>query len=623
MCPECNGIGRVVRLDHAAVLRPHAVAQRGRDPAPRLRRRQLVLAHLRPVGPVRQRQAAGRLHRRRVAAAALRRRREDRDRRARPQDDERRLRGRRDQVHPALHRRRRERRERAQEGDRRPVHDLAALPGVRRHAAERGRAHRRRSTGARCPRCCGARPGSTCTRCCPPCAPTRSRPLVDEAVARVGALVDMGLGYLTLDRETSTLSGGESQRIKMVRHLGSSLVDVMYVFDEPTIGLHPRDVGRMNALLHRLRDKGNTVLVVEHDTDVITAADHVVELGPRAGTDGGRVVYEGDVAGLARAGTLTGEFLHRPVASRTRPRTPTGRCTLKARRRTTCATSTSTSRSACSSRSPGWPARASRTLVREVLLPQHPARSSSTSPPWPPPSGPPRPPGPGSWTRSASSTPRRNGVKPVAVQLQLRGACPTCNGLGAVYSDLAFLDGVRSTCADCDGPPLHRRGAGAHRRRPVDLRRARPDRRRRPSEFFASPTQRDIRRRLQAVVDVGLGLPHARPAAVHAVRRRVPAAQAGRPAARAGQPLRPRRADHRPAHVRLRAPAGAARPARRRRQLGDRRRAQPRRRRACRLGDRPGPGRRRRGRRGGVHRDARRRCAPRPGRSPARTWPGT
>jgi excinuclease UvrABC ATPase subunit len=138
-------------------------------------------------------------------------------------------------------------------------------------------------------------------------------PIVDEATARVGALVDMGLAYLTLDRETSTLSGGESQRIKMVRHLGSSLVDVMYVFDEPTIGLHPRDVGRMNALLHRLRDKGNTVLVVEHDTDVITQADHVVELGPRAGTAGGTVVYEGDVAGLAGSGTLTGEFLHRPA----------------------------------------------------------------------------------------------------------------------------------------------------------------------------------------------------------------------------------------------------------------------------------------------------------------------
>ena len=221
-------------------------------------------------------------------------------------------------------------------------------------------------------------------------------PLVDEAVARVGALVDMGLGYLTLDRETSTLSGGESQRVKMVRHLGSSLVDVMYVFDEPTIGLHPRDVGRMNTLLRRLRDKGNTVLVVEHDTDVITAADHVVELGPRAGTDGGRVVYEGDVAGLASAGTLTGEFLHRPVRVKDTVRRPTGDAAPeRTRRRTTCAGSTSTCRSACSSRSPVSPGRASRRWSGRCCCPSTPTRSSSTSRPSPPRSAPRRRPGPG------------------------------------------------------------------------------------------------------------------------------------------------------------------------------------------------------------------------------------
>ena len=220
-------------------------------------------------------------------------------------------------------------------------------------------------------------------------------PLVDEAVARVGALVDMGLGYLTLDRETSTLSGGESQRVKMVRHLGSSLVDVMYVFDEPTIGLHPRDVGRMNTLLHRLRDKGNTVLVVEHDTDVITAADHVIELGPRAGTDGGRVVYAGDVAGLAGSGTLTGEFLHRPVRVKHRFAPRPARCSSRTRRRTTCAGSTSTSRSACWSRSPGSPGRASRPWSGRCCCPSTPTRSSSTSRPSPPRSAPPRPPGPG------------------------------------------------------------------------------------------------------------------------------------------------------------------------------------------------------------------------------------
>ena len=197
-------------------------------------------------------------------------------------------------------------------------------------------------------------------------------PLVDEAVARVGALVDMGLGYLTLDRETSTLSGGEFQRVKMVRHLGSSLVDVMYVFDEPTIGLHPRDVGRMNTLLRRLRDKGNTVLVVEHDTDVITAADHVIELGPRAGTDGGSVVYAGDVAGLAGSGTLTGEFLHRPVQVKHQVRSPTGALQLK--------DATAYNLRGFDLDVPlgvlvaitGVAGAGKSTLVREVLLPQHP-----------------------------------------------------------------------------------------------------------------------------------------------------------------------------------------------------------------------------------------------------------
>ena len=177
---------------------------------------------------------------------------------------------------------------------------------MRRHPAHRGRPHRRRST---------ATPSRRSSRCrwldlhalLPTLRTDAVAPLVDEAVARVGALVDMGLGYLTLDRETSTLSGGESQRVKMVRHLGSSLVDVMYVFDEPTIGLHPRDVGRMNTLLHRLRDKGNTVLVVEHDTDVITAADHVDRARPAgrartAGASSTRATSPGSPA----SGTLTG-----------------------------------------------------------------------------------------------------------------------------------------------------------------------------------------------------------------------------------------------------------------------------------------------------------------------------
>jgi excinuclease UvrABC ATPase subunit len=132
-------------------------------------------------------------------------------------------------------------------------------------------------------------------------------PMVENLIERLQHMIDIGLEYISLNRETDTLSGGESQRIKMVKHLGSSLVDVLYVFDEPSIGLHPRDVHRLNDLLCKLRDKGNTVLVVEHDPAVIKAADHIVDVGPHAGSRGGAIVYEGDVAGLLKADTLTGK----------------------------------------------------------------------------------------------------------------------------------------------------------------------------------------------------------------------------------------------------------------------------------------------------------------------------
>src|SRR5699024_10867853 len=134
-------------------------------------------------------------------------------------------------------------------------------------------------------------------------------PLLTALRDALDAFVEIGLGYLSLDRPSGTLSGGEAQRTKMVRHLGSALTDVTYVFDEPTVGLHPHDVARMNDLLLRLRDKGNTVLVVEHKPEAIAIADHVVDLGPGAGTAGGHVVYEGTVEGLRTADTLTGRHL--------------------------------------------------------------------------------------------------------------------------------------------------------------------------------------------------------------------------------------------------------------------------------------------------------------------------
>ena len=326
-------------------------------------------------------------------------------------------------------------------------------------------------------------------------------PLVDEALTRIGALIDMGLGYLTLDRQTSTLSGGESQRIKMVRHLGSSLVDVMYVFDEPTIGLHPRDVGRMNDLLRRLRDKGNTVLVVEHDTDVITAADHVVELGPRAGAAGGQIVYQGDVAGLASAGTLTGEFLHRHVAVKAEPRPPSGRLRITGAKANNLRGFDVDIPLGVLVAITGVAGSGKSTLVREVLVPQYPdtivvdqtavATSIRSTP--------------ATWTGVMDPIrklyAKQNGVKPALFSFNSEGACPTCNGLGVLYSDLAFLDGVRSVCTDCNGrryteEVLALTVGGRSISDALDMT---------AEQAMNSSTTRDIRKRLAAVVDVGLG----------------------------------------------------------------------------------------------------------------------
>ena len=173
-------------------------------------------------------------------------------------------------------------------------------------------------------------------------------PLVASLLHLLDSFVEIGLGYLSLDRPSGTLSGGEAQRTKMVRHIGSALTDVTYVFDEPTIGLHPHDIQRMNNLLLELRDKGNTVLVVEHKPETIAIADHIVDLGPGAGSGGGTVCFEGTVEGLKASGTLTGRHLDHRAALKDAVRTG-DRHAGDPRRglRTTCRTSTSTSRSAC------------------------------------------------------------------------------------------------------------------------------------------------------------------------------------------------------------------------------------------------------------------------------------
>ncbi|MEX2980973.1 ATP-binding cassette domain-containing protein [Streptomyces sp. C36] len=275
-------------------------------------------------------------------------------------------------------------------------------------------------------------------------------PLLTALQGTIDSFVEIGLGYLSLDRSSGTLSGGEAQRVKMIRHLGSSLTDVTYVFDEPTAGLHPHDIQRMNGLLLRLRDKGNTVLVVEHKPEVIAIADHVVDLGPGAGTAGGTVCFEGTVEGLRAGGTATGRHFGDRAALKETVRRPTG--SLPIRGATThnlrgvdvdiplgvLAVVTGVAGSGKSSLIHGSvPASAG-----VVSVDQTPIRGSRRS-------------NPATYTglldpiRKAFA--KANGVKPALFSANSEGACPTCNGAGVVYTDLAMMAGVATTCEECEG----------------------------------------------------------------------------------------------------------------------------------------------------------------------------
>ena len=275
-------------------------------------------------------------------------------------------------------------------------------------------------------------------------------PLVKALGENLDSFVELGLGYLSLDRPSGTLSGGEAQRIKMLRHLGSPLTDVTYVFDEPTIGLHPHDIQRMNDLLLRLRDKGNTVLVVEHKPEVIAIADHVIDLGPGAGSAGGTVVYQGTVKGLRSSGSVTGKHLDDRVQLKPTTRKPTGALEVRGANLHNLqnidvdiplgvlVVVTGVAGSGKSSLIEG--SVAGREGV--VVVDQTPIRGSRRS-------------NPATYTgllepiRKAFA--KANGVKPALFSSNSEGACPTCNGNGMIYTELGFMETVATPCEDCDG----------------------------------------------------------------------------------------------------------------------------------------------------------------------------
>jgi excinuclease ABC A subunit len=275
-------------------------------------------------------------------------------------------------------------------------------------------------------------------------------PLLASLLDTLDFFVEIGLGYLSLDRSSGTLSGGEAQRTKMVRHLGSSLTDVTYVFDEPTIGLHPHDISRMNDLLLRLRDKGNTVLVVEHKPEMIAIADHVIDLGPGAGAAGGEVVYQGTLDGLRGSDSITGRHLDDRAQVKETTRAAAGVLEIRGADLHNLqnvdvdiplgvlVAVTGVAGSGKSSLMSG------SVSGREgvVTVDQTPIRGSRRS-------------NPATYTglldpiRKAFA--KANGVKPALFSANSEGACPTCNGAGVIYSDLAMMAGVATTCEECDG----------------------------------------------------------------------------------------------------------------------------------------------------------------------------
>jgi excinuclease UvrABC ATPase subunit len=328
-----------------------------------------------------------------------------------------------------------------------------------------------------------------------------ANPVAEKLIERLQHLVEIGLGYLSLSRETSTLSGGESQRVKMIRHLGNSLTDMLYILDEPSVGLHARDVARLNGLLQKLRDKGNTVLVVEHDPDVMAIADHLVDIGPRAGLHGGDVVFEGSFDDLKHADTLTGHFVRQHLPIKEKVRRATGQLTIKNASLHNLKNVTVNIPTGVLTVVTGVAGSGKSTLINDVFLEQHPdaividqSRVTANS-------------------RSAPATytgimddirkafEQANQVSASLFSFNSAGSCPNCNGLGVTYTDLAFMEGFASPCDICEGKRFKPEVLTYHLRGKtisdvLDLG---------AEEALTFFTERKIKPVLQAMNDVGLG----------------------------------------------------------------------------------------------------------------------